>query len=701
MSEKVRVALDCETFLIGKEAIYPKVICITVAALGEEQIERQLYTAAQEQTPFLLENLFSDPNIEIVGCNTKYDLACIKNTWSNLTSLIWQMLADGRITDISIREKLLNVTTSGLIDIAELPDGTNHKLRYSLEALVRKYLGIDLAKEKNDPEAWRLRFHELAGKLPEEYPDAAKEYALLDAEFTLLVAAEQDKLEQNPEGGPGSMYTQYFQTASDFALGMFTENGFCIDQDEVIKVEKMIDEELTPEKMQLLIKNKVLRPAVPPQPYKNGALNKDGTLKMRKAKPESVNKTVLGEIIKTTAEDNDLEVKRTDPTDKFPEGQIATSAAIIDELAALNPILTEYQQRQKVMKLKTSYIPNLKEGMVYANYDVLKETGRTSSYGGDLYPSWNGQQVDPRVRGCCIPREGYLLVSVDYSAIELVSLAQTIYSMFGRSTLRDLILQGVDPHAYLGAQLAYHLDQEIGFREAVDAEISKVNPMQIYKCFIECKESNDERLQEFFEHYRKLAKPTGLGYPGGLGPAKFVTYAKTTYDVIVTEEQSIMMRELWHEAFPEMREYFAALNKQFKDPVNPDRYCYMTPLGMYRAGATYCAAANGNALQSPTAEGAKGGVFDVARACCDPAEKSILYGCRPLLFIHDEQIIEIPDDTLAHDRAMEIKRLMEQAMKAVLYDMDPQAEPCLMRRWNKTAKPVYINNKLVIWEPKE
>ena len=69
-----------------------------------------------------------------------------------------------------------------------------------------------------------------------------------------------------------------------------------------------------------------------------------------------------------------------------------------------------------------------------------------------------------------------------------------------------------------------------------------------------------------------------------------------------------------------------------------------SPLGMYRAGASYCAAANGAALQTPTAEGAKGAVFDVARACCDPEEKSILLGCRPLLFVHDELILEIPED---------------------------------------------------------
>lgn len=700
--KRIRVALDCETFPIEKDAIYPKVVCVSLATLGKDAVERDLYTDAQPETLLILEDLLKDPNIELVGCNTKYDLACIKNTWPHLTPLVWQALEDGRVTDVVVREKLLNLTTTGVVDMAELPDGSFKKLKYSLNELVQKYLGIDLTKEKEDPDAWRLKYGELSGKQLEEYPEKAREYALFDAEFTLMVAAEQDEQEENPGGGPASMYLQYFRTACDFALGMFTENGFYIDPDEVEKVEKMLEEELAPEKMQLLIKSGALRPAELPRPYSNGAVDKKtGEPKMTKGKKESINKKILQEIVKLVSEDNDIEVKMTDPSEKFPEGQISTAGEVIEELAPHNPILKEYANRQKVMKLQTSYIPNLKEGIVHANYDILKETGRSSSFGGDFYPSWNGQQVDPRVRGCCVPRDGWLLVSADYSAIELVSLAQRIYDLFGHSTLRDLILQGVDPHAYLGAQLAYHLDQEIGFREAVEAEILSPSQMQIYQCFLECKSSDDEKLKKFYGHYRKLAKPVGLGYPGGLGPEKCMGIAKDTYGIEGDIEMFTMLREIWHDTFPEMRPYFDHINKECHDPASPEDYCYTSPLGMYRAGTTYCAAANGEALQTPTAEGALGGVFDLARACCDPTEKSILLGCRPLLFIHDENIIEIPDDELAHERSMEIARIMEYAMRAILCDMKPKVEPALMRRWNKAAEPVFENDRLVVWEPKD
>jgi hypothetical protein len=695
------IALDCETFLIGKGQICPKVVCVTFATYNPEnptEILLDIRTDAQGDTPGLIKSLLVDPNVIVVGQNIKYDLGCIKNTWPDLVPDIWKALAEGRITDTIIREKLLNLTSHGKLEAREMPDGSQEKLRYSLEFLAKKYLGINLHKVKTDPGAWRLRYGELSGKTPEEYPPEALNYALGDAEYTLRVYYAQQEQEKNPEGGPWSCFTEYFRTACDFAFGMFTENGFPIDQEKVSEIEAMLDNELSPEKLPLLIESGLVRPAKPSRPRKNTKKHPDpdGRVIMTKAKPESVNKQVLKDLILDTCSASDIPVIHTAPTKKYPDGQISTEGDFIDRLAPYNPVLQQYAQRQAVMKLKTSYLPALQEGIVYSDYDILKETGRVSSFGGKLYPSWNGQQVDPRVRPCCIADPGWVLVSSDFHAIELVSLAQKIYDLFGKSTLRDLILEGVDPHAYLGAQLAYVLDQEVGFRDAVG---EGVTGKYIYGCFAECKTMDDKSLKEFFAKYRKLAKPTGLGYPGGLGATTFVKFAKGSYGVDVDEETATMLRDIWHETFPEMRNYFRWVNEQH-DPNNDGYLCYESPLGMYRAGATYCAVANGAALQTPTAEGALGATFDLARACCDPAEKSILFGCKPLLMIHDEFIVMIPEDDLMHERAMEIKRLMEQAMGAILIDMPIRAEPVLMRRWDKKAEPMYdAKGRLQIWEP--
>jgi len=120
---------------------------------------------------------------------------------------------------------------------------------------------------------------------------------------------------------------------------------------------------------------------------------------------------------------------------------------------------------------------------------------------------------------------------------------------------------------------------------------------------------------------------------------------------------------------------------------------------MWRAQVSYCATANGMALQSPSAEGAKAAVFTVMRACDDPQD--LLYGVKPFAFIHDEILANIPEDENTNTKADRIGEIMELCMKMVFVDVPIEAEPCLMRKWDKRAKPVYDNQgKLKIWEPK-
>ena len=119
---------------------------------------------------------------------------------------------------------------------------------------------------------------------------------------------------------------------------------------------------------------------------------------------------------------------------------------------------------------------------------------------------------------------------------------------------------------------------------------------------------------------------------------------------------------------------------------------------MKRNGATYCAAANGKALQTPAAEGAKFATFNLVRACKDKSLGSILYGVRPLAFIHDEILSEFEEDDRMYERATEKARIMVDSMKIVCPDVPIKAEPCFMYRWNKAAEPVFDDaGNLTVW----
>jgi hypothetical protein len=272
---------------------------------------------------------------------------------------------------------------------------------------------------------------------------------------------------------------------------------------------------------------------------------------------------------------------------------------------------------------------------------------------------------------------------VDFSGLELACVGHVTYGLFGESVHRDRYNEGVDLHAYLGAQLS---------------------GVGSYEEFMALKSGTEEQ-QAFFKLWRNFAKPVGLGFPGGLGPATMVTFARVTYGVDMTEDQARDFRETWRTTYPEMPRYFDWINGQidYRNSVDGDVvHEYVSPSGLVRRGASYCAAANGCAMQSPGADAAMAAQIAVSRACyCDT--DSVLYGCRPLAFVHDQIIGETTEDeSLWADQCEEVARIMREAASSVLSSVNVRCDEALLTRvWSKAAKPVRDDNgRLIPWEPK-
>ena len=71
---------------------------------------------------------------------------------------------------------------------------------------------------------------------------------------------------------------------------------------------------------------------------------------------------------------------------------------------------------------------------------------------------------------------------------------------------------------------------------------------------------------------------------------------------------------------------------------------------------------------------------------------SVLYGLfRPMLFIHDEILGELPDGDpqLIASCVLEIESIMIAAMRTITPDVEPRCEAVLMYRWNKFADPTF------------
>lgn len=783
------VAFDFETHLISPDSLFPPAVCLSVATVGADgQIESFGVSTADSEFDRIVEELFK-PGHLLVGQNVHYDIGVAERHMKGaLTEDVWRKLHSAEITDTRIREMLINLGTHGHLTNLFLPDGTTERITYGLDDLVLHYLGVDLSAEKTESDAWRLRYKELDGVPWDEFPRDAQRYAQLDAVYTLQVYLAQEKRHEmiQRERDVDCLVLDRFQTAADFALAEISDVGSPINPDTVHEVEAMLLKEFhAPEKTNHLIEAGILRAAQPAQvyarqmkraitllvdnnlegdPLEHRAFLEENGIKFKKPTTPSTDTKKLKAHVEALCKEHGFPVKRT------AGGDVSTDKEVLVTLGPVDAVMGQYQDRQKLAKLVSTELPALYyhyEGeeeprvadRVFFNYNILVETGRTSSFGNSKQskkkatrPACNGQQRDPRIRPCFEPDEGFWYLSVDYSALELVSTAQTTFDILGYSKHREKINQGYDLHSYLGAQLALFLHDD--FRELCHEQGVQGDPDAVYELFRACKTHESEKVQAFFKHWRKFAKPVGLGYPGGLGARTFLEFAKSTYDVDVAEIAShmeddefeitgtllwhakrmgiteenfkwtrylkglalaIKLKDIWLRTYPEMVDYFKYVNDKMKDPFNRelgqwddgramDGLCYTTPMGMHRAACTFTKAANGRAMQSPSAEGAKIAIFNTVRECLDPSQRSVLlkHGCKTVNFVHDELILQVPANSkIATECAKRVQRVMEESMEMVMCDVKVTTEACLMERWDKGAEPVIEDGLLVPWKPKE
>ncbi len=752
------IGYDYETHLFGPENLAPTPVCLSTYIndgpqrwpedVFPEDEGTEIATAADGDLDDLLGQLLDAAcdGTPIVAQNAAFDLAvaCTHGPQGTIDR-VYEALSLGTIKDTLVREKLLDLADDGDLNYHTFPDGTKRKKSqlkwYSLGKMVQRYLAVEMegkveikkGQVVGEADAWRLNYNVLEDVSLCDWPDDAIEYSAWDSIYVTLIYRHQEDRRADLQRllGIDPLKTEGFRAALAFSLFLMSMRGVPIDAEKKAEIEAMLADTLKPENLVLLVEHEIMRPEQLPRPHARGArahetgCDKKGCdcpPKMTKGKKASINTKKLKAHILTLLEElgeESVKIRYTPESEKFPKragypegGQVSTDMEFLDDHYHLCPVLGQYRDRMKVNRLVTTELPRMEwEGktarVVHPCFDPLKETGRISSYGGDAYPSFNCQQIDPRVRGCFVPLDGYYLYSVDYVQMELGTTAQKTLELFGSSILADQINAGWDTHAALGSSLALHLDDD--FRELCVEEGIQSSAAQVYRAFMECLSSDEESIKKFGKKFRTFAKPTGLGYVGALGPETFIKYAHSTFGVTVDLETATELKEIWRATYPNMVRYHQWINSSCVDPHNVGDdgrplYSYLTPLGMYRAGAKYCAAANGIAMQSPAAEGALMGTVSVVQETYstggtlgpdDLGERHI-----PLMFVHDE-LIGMARIDVAHEVAHEVARLMIASMRIITPDVTPRAVPVLMRRWNKSAEPVCVNKRLVPWEEPE
>ena len=664
------IGLDTETYLIEPGLQAPPLVVASFVTNPDDP-PGLLLRAEALQT---VRGWLTDPDIHLVLQNAAFDMAVFAEEEPELLPLIFAAYDAGRVRCTRIREMLLHNAREGLNDADGGP-----RAGFSLADIVKRRFGVDLSADKSGPDTWRLRYRELDGVPLAEWPEEAKRYAGDDALWALRILRAQalDALEcsHNP------LADEAGQTRAAFALHLMGAWGVLTEESAVNALEARLTETVEAAQEELL-KAGLLK----------GKAKKDRTTGIIQV-DWSKNTTRIKELVARGFEARGAQVPRTEPSERFPDGQVKTDEETLRQ--AGHPDLVVLADSLGDAKLLSTYVQALKGKAKKGNTSQYDQRGRyLPGTGWLINASWNplvasgrtscqkpNLQNPPRkggVRECFVPRVGHWFLSVDYSFIELCTWAQACLDIVGKSDMARAIRAGLDPHVDMGV--------EILRAEGRDVDYAGVNLAR-------------KAGEAWAKDARQLAKAANFGLPGGLGAATFVAYAHATYGVELTEEKARDLKTIWRSKWSEADAYFAHVSGL--QPFGGQPFPVVLPRsGFMRGGCTFTSGCN-TYFQGLAARGAKEAMWLLAKACY--GDDAALAGCRPVAFVHDEFILEVPAHReRAHLASERVQALMVEGMQRFVPDVPIKAEPTLMARWYKEAEPVWgSDGVLELWTPKE
>lgn len=661
------LAIDFETHTIDTYNLAPKPVCLSYYDGKNEG----LITGHNKMLEYLC---FALDDEMLVAHSFKFEGTVIYKHFPELIPKLKAALAENRVLCTKVTEEVLNAKRRRFVGGVSLAD------------CVLRYFKEDISAGKKGPDVWRLRYGELDGVPLEQWPQDAVDYAISDSIWAYKVADMQ------LEGVDRAIAT--FTTRAELYLGLMGNTGLLVDQARVEVLEKELLELLAPSRKYLLDNDYMY-------------YDKKGVIHTRNKK--------LSEYIA----ENVLVPIRTD------KGGISLSSESLEsyDLDSLPP-LKYYKDMLEYNKMVTAFVPRLKSASPYlfTDYKGSVKTGRTSSKTSKLYPSVNIQQMPRKidnvtydVRNCFMPRPGYKIVSIDYSALELSTCANQLFEHYGESAMLNTVNRGefpIDLHSELGRRLM---------------EMSTGKPVSYDEFF------KNKKLAPY-AGFRQLAKPLNLGFPGGIGyvtmrsllykegiKPKYLNLTKAlnlkpeqseeaigfllrryknTYSSLRSEQigrkqyvlvadELVQLKAEMFKLYPDLedflkeghKQYLTGKTKQVKNNFGEweteELYAYSIKGGIERDNCTYTELCNGYLMQSAAAKGAK-------EAVCSAMSK--YYGTdwlRPIAFIHDEILAEVKECSITYELVEDLATIMIDSMQKALPNVRIAVEADVMDCWKK------------------
>lgn len=533
--DRVGVGFDTETHLRQVGLAAPPLVCGSTAVYRDGQF----ITAILDKEATLLEfvRILENPELVMVTANGPYDLLVCATEWSrrgrDVFPLIWRALEEGRIYDVLIGEALGAIARGHRGRDPRTGDtlrseGNKPTKYYSLWNVTGLRTGRWDAKV-NDK--FRMSYALLENILITLWPPAAQQYPQDDARNTLEDALCQCGLlpscrrhrwgedascvhcgvQASADAGTDcwhldpaeNLHAMAYEVEVAFALHVGASWGNRVDQEAVLaEVERVVDERaaVAPQLSNLgflrrnpkggLSEHKaVIATAVARAAGAAGAclacggigriVNQAKKMPTRRAwDPQKDGRACL-ECHSTgldlgTAPD----LRRTAPSKTYPDGQICANADVLAESASDDlRLLGDYKSDQKVV---TSYGPFLSGcGDLPLTHwpNVLIDSDRVSYAGlSQTFPR------DGALRACVVARTGMSLCSVDYNQGEVITHAQSLLWLVGKSRQAEMVLAGKEIHLAFAAAIMNISYDEAKQRKKVGDKSVK-DRRQAAKCF--------------------------------------------------------------------------------------------------------------------------------------------------------------------------------------------------------------------------
>lgn len=286
-------------------------------------------------------------------------------------------------------------------------------------------------------------------------------------------------------------------------------------------------------------------------------------------------------------------------------GQASTSQEVLEKLAGSHPIIEDLLEFRKLEKLRSTYLEPLPKitdisHRIHTTFNQTGTgTGRLSSSNPNLQNIPVRGELGKRMRKCFTAKEGYLLVSADYSQVELRVLAHCS----GEEALRSAFMQNEDIHARTAALL------------------------------------HDVAIQDVTSDMRRHAKTINFGLLYGMGARKL------SQDLGISMQEAKHFMEVYFERFHTIKTFYEEVENFAREHA-----FVVTIAGRQRSlpdivSNNHQARAMAERQSINTLiQGSAADIIKLAMLAVYNDKTLKEWGARLLLQIHDELILEVPQE---------------------------------------------------------